>query len=64
MDVPIRMLYRHKTGKIFYLIGVAEDKDKFEHCIISSIDNGKVFIRPIDMFRGEEASFVLVRPEA
>lgn len=50
MELKIRILYQHDNGKVFYCIGVALDIDKKEQVIISSVDTGIVYVRPMTMF--------------
>lgn len=47
----IRMLYRDYKGNIFTVLGIAEDAESKESCVIySSVDNGKTFVRKLSSF--------------
>lgn len=61
-SIKVRMLYQHKSGKIFFMHGFAEDENKRLVCIISSVDTGKPFTRPASLFEGDDATFQLAKP--
>lgn len=62
MELPIRTLYLHKTGKVFYANGIAKDENKKEVMVIVDVSNGSVHTRPLSMFLGTEAVFQLATP--
>lgn len=62
-DIKLRMLYKHKKGKIFCCLGFAEAEGKKEVVIISAVDTGKVYVRDIGLFKGNDPDFVLVIPK-
>lgn len=64
MEEPkIRLLYQHRKGAVLYLVGFAENEQKKMVCIITNLSNGNVYVRPIEMFQGEDPDFKLVTPE-
>lgn len=61
-EIKIRILYQHSKGKIFFCIGTAEDIDKTTKVILCLVETGKIFIRPIEMFKGTNPDFKPVMP--
>lgn len=60
-EFKIRMLYRHEKGRIFYVIGIAEDENKNTVVIMSHSLTGKVYTRPIEQFAGDKAVYKLIQ---
>lgn len=61
-DIQIRKLYRHTSGRVFYLIGFASNEHKATVCIISNVADGKVHTRPVEQFYGSAPVYELVIP--
>lgn len=62
MNIITRQLYQHKNGKIFFVNCIGKGLAGQLFVIMTLLEDGEVYVRPVEQFEGEGKQYELVTP--